>query len=46
MEIKPSLVENTGNIFRESCKSSKQMSANARVCLYDLQVSKDVFSVF
>ena len=35
-----------GNIFRESCKSVKQTSANAQVCLYDLQVSKEIFPIF
>ena len=35
-----------GNISRESCKSSKQASANAQVCLYDLQVSREIFAIF
>ena len=35
-----------GNISQESCKSSKQMSANASVCLYDLQVSREIFPIF
>ena len=35
-----------GNISQESCKPSKQTSANARVCLYDLQVSREILSIF
>ena len=31
---------------QESCKSSKQTNANARVCLYDWQVSREIFPVF
>ena len=46
IEINPPLVENTGNISRGSCKSGKQTSAHARVCLQDLQVSREIFPVF
>ena len=46
IEINPSLVYRTGNISQESCKSSKQTSANARVCSYDLQVSREIFPIF
>ena len=42
-EFNPSLVQNTGNVSRENCISSEQSSANARVCLYDLQVSREIF---
>ena len=35
-----------GNISRESCKSCKQTSAHARVCLQDLQVPREIFPVF
>ena len=45
-EINPPLFKNTGNISRESCKSGKQTSAHARVCLQDLQVSREIFPVF
>ena len=46
IEINPSLVENTGNIPRGSCKSCKQTSAHARVCLQDLQVPREICPVF
>ena len=47
IEINSSLGKNTGNNFRESCKSSKQTSANTRVYvyLYDLQVSRKIYPV-
>ena len=34
------------NISHEACKISKQMSANVRVCLYDLQVLREIFPIF
>ena len=40
------MVKNTGNISRGSCKSGKQTSAHARVCLQDLQVPREIFPVF
>ena len=40
------MVENTVNISRGSCKSCKQTSAHARVCLQDLQVPREIFPVF
>ena len=46
IEINPPLVKNTGNISRGSCKSDKQTSAHARVCLQDLQVPREMFPVF
>ena len=46
IEINPPLVKNTGNISRGSCKSGKQKSAHARVCLQDLQVPREIFPVF
>ena len=46
IEINPSLVENTGNISRGSCKSCKQTSAHARVCLQVLQLRREIFPVF
>ena len=46
IEINPPLVKNTGNISRGSCKSGKQTSAHARVCLQDLQVPREIFPVF
>ena len=46
IEINPPLVENTGNISRGSCKSCKQTSAHAQVCLQDLQVPREFFPVF
>ena len=39
IEINPPLVDETGNISRGSCKSGKQTSAHAQVCLQDLQVT-------
>ena len=45
IEINPSVVKNNGNISRESCKSNKQMSANAQIYLYDLQVSLEIFII-
>ena len=46
LEINPPLVKNTGNISRGSCKSFKQTSAHARVCLHDLQVQREIVPVF
>ena len=46
IKITPPLVDNTGNISRESCESDKQTSAQARVCLQDLQVSRYISPVF
>ena len=46
IEINPPLVNNTGNISLGSCKSGKQTSAHVRVCLQDLQVSREIFPVF
>ena len=46
IEINPPLVKNTGHISRESCKSGKQTSADARVCLPDLLVPREIFLVF
>ena len=46
IEINPPLVKNTANISRVSCKSGKQTSAHARVCLQDLQVPREIFPVF
>ena len=46
VEINPPLIKNIGNISRGSCKSSKQMSAHARVCLLDLQVPREFFPAF
>ena len=46
IEINPPLVKNAGNISRGSCKSGKQTSAHARVCLQDLQVPREKFPVF
>ena len=46
IEINPHLVKDTGNISRGSCKSGKQTSAHARVCLQDLQVPMEIFPVF
>ena len=46
IEINPPLVENTGNISRGSCKLCKHTSAHARICLPDLQVPREIFSVF
>ena len=31
---------------QESCKASLTTSANARVCLYDLQAPREIFPVF
>ena len=45
-EINPPLVKNTGNIFQEDCKSGKQTSVHARVCLQDLQYSREIFLLF
>ena len=39
-------VQNTGTIFLESCKSSKQTQACVLVCLPDLQSSRKIFPVF
>ena len=46
IEINSPLVKNTGNISRGSCKSGKQTSAHARVCLQDLQVPREIFLEF
>ena len=46
IEINPPLVKNTGNIPRGSGKSGKQTSVHARVCLPDLQISREIFQVF
>ena len=46
IEINPPLVKYTGNISRGSCKSGKQTSAHARVCLQDLQVPREIFLYF
>ena len=45
IEINPPLDKNTGNISREDCKSGIQTSAHARVCLQDLQDSREIFLV-
>ena len=45
IEINPPLVKNTGNISRGRCKSGKQTSAHARVCLQDLQVPMELFQI-
>ena len=46
MEINPPLGKNTENISRGSCKSGKQTSGHARVCLQDFQVPREIFPVF
>ena len=46
IEINSPFVKKTGNISRGSCKSGKQTSALARVCLQDLQVLREIFPVF
>ena len=46
IEINPPLIKTTGDISREDCKSSKQTSAHAQVCLQDLQDSRETFLVF
>ena len=40
------MVKNTGNISRGGCESGKQTSAQARVCLQDLQVPREILPVF
>ena len=42
---KKSLVQNTGNISLELCKSYKQSRVFAFVCLLDLQLSREAFPV-
>ena len=39
-------LKNAGNISQEVCKSGKQTSAHAQVCLQDLQDSREIFLVF
>ena len=46
IEINQHLVKNTGNISRGSCKSGKQTSAHARVCVQDLQDPREIVPVF
>lgn len=46
IEINTPLVQNIGNISRESCISSKQKSVNARVHLHYLQVIREIFPIF